>query len=139
MTIEEGCLGIVPSTKLLLESDQLLTLFYFNHGHQPCLLKILWKSPVVKFESMTFPKGSPILPFFNYAFNKIRQTGALYRVKKKWMDKENTFKCQLDPLEPISIHKIVSLVVLLFFAICSTFIILAVEILFKKLNHSGIY
>ena len=45
---------------MLLETDQLVTMLYFNHGHQPCSMKILWKSPTVKFESMTFPKGQKI-------------------------------------------------------------------------------
>ena len=45
---------------MLLDTDQLVTMLYFNHGHQPCSMKILWKSPTVKFESMTFPKGQEI-------------------------------------------------------------------------------
>ena len=45
---------------MLLDTDQLVTRLYFNHGHQPCSMKILWKSPTVKFESMTFPKGQKI-------------------------------------------------------------------------------
>ena len=86
---------------------------------------------------LTF-KGSPIMPFFNYAFNKLRQTGALYREKKKWIPKENTFKCTEDPLEPISFQKIVSLTGFLFLLGCSC-IILAIEIIHSKLCGTQVH
>jgi hypothetical protein len=78
------------------------------------------------------------MPFFNYAFNKLRQTGALYREKKKWIPKENTFKCTEDPLEPISFHKIVS-AGLLFFGIGLSCIILAIEIVHSKLCGNQVH
>ena len=80
---------------------------------------------------MVLPKGSPLLPFFNHAYNKLRQTGALYRIKQKWIDKNISVNCKSDPLEPISFYKIVSVVVLLIFGLGSAIIILAFEIIWK--------
>ena len=83
---------------------------------------------------MVLPKGSPLLPFFNHAYNKLRQTGALYRIKQKWKDKNVSVKCKSDPLEPISFHKIVSVVVLLIFGLGSAIIILVFEMIWKTAN-----
>ena len=80
---------------------------------------------------MILPKGSPLSPFFNHAYNKLRQTGALYRIKEKWMDKDFPVKCKSDPLEPISFDKIVSAVVLLLFGLCCAMIIFIFEIIWK--------
>ena len=96
---------------------------------------------------MYFQKKSPILPFFNHAYNKLRQSGALWRINQNWADK-SIGKCETDPLEPISFNKIVSLVALLLLGICSSLVILLLEILVKKglkqeqnsfHNHSGLH
>ena len=50
-------------------------------------------------------KGSPLLPFFNHAYNKLRQNGALARYESKWEDKDIPLKCEGNSLEPISIEK----------------------------------
>ena len=54
---------------MLLDTDHLVTRLYFNHGHQPCSMKILWKSSRVKFESMTFLKGEEITEKNSGIFN----------------------------------------------------------------------
>ena len=54
---------------------------------------------------MALTKGSPLLPFFNHAYNKLRQNGALARFKAKWEDKDIPLKCEANSLEPISIEK----------------------------------
>ena len=72
-------------------------------------------------------KGSPLLPFFNYAYNKLRQNGALTRLKAKWEDKDNSLKCEANSLEPISIEKMGSLLVMLLCGIVLAFIILILE------------
>ena len=130
MSKNESCIGQSTGTKKMLDSNELLTLFTYNNGYQPCSMKILWKAQVLSHESMVFPKGSPLLPFFNYAYNKIRQTGALHRIKKKWMFIEH--RCQSNPLQPISFHKTVSLFKILLLGICWTLIILVIEVCFKK-------
>ena len=132
MTINESCIGEGTAIKKMLDSNELLTAFHYNHGYQPCSMKILWKSQVTIHQSMIFPKESPLLPFFKYVYNKIRQNGALHRIKKKWVDIEYRSTCQSSPLQPISFHKIVSLFTLLFFGICWTFIILVIEVYSKK-------
>ena len=132
MSINESCIGRSTGTKMIQDSNELLSLFYYNNGYQPCNMKILWKSQVLAHESMVFPKGSPLLPFFNYAYNKIRQTGALHRIKEKWVDIDHKSSCQSNPLQPISFHKIVSLFILLLFGICWTFIIVGIEVYYKK-------
>ena len=81
---------------------------------------------------MVLPKGSPLLPFFNHALNKLRQSGTLHRIKEKWMNKDIPLKCESNPLEPISFYKIISVVVLLLFGFATATIIFVFEFLFKS-------
>ena len=60
---------------------------------------------------MALLKGSPLLPFFNYAYNKLRQNGALTRMKAKWEDR--SLKCEANSVEPISIEKMGSLLLMM--------------------------
>ena len=85
-------------------------MLYFS---RQCELKILWKSSERKQLSFGFPKGSPLLPFFQYAYKKLRQTGTLKRTQEKWHKNEKSTKCGLKPLKSISIKKI-GLVIVLF-------------------------
>ena len=62
---------------------------------------------------MALHKASPLLPFFNYAYNKLRQNGALTRMKAKWEDKDNSLKCEANSVEPISIEKMGSLLLMM--------------------------
>ena len=72
-----------------------------------------------------FPKGSPLFPFFNNAYNILRQTGALTRIKEKWTD--NKLKCNSNPLKPITFYKIGSLVALLIFGVGCAIVIVVLE------------
>ena len=81
---------------------------------------------------MILPKGSPLLPFFNHALNKLRQSGTLHRIKEKWMNKDIPLKCQSNPLKPISFYQIISVVVLLLFGFATAVIIFVFELLFKS-------
>ena len=94
-------------------------------------VKKLWKSPALAHTTMAFQKQSPLLPFFNYAYSKLRQSGTMYRINQKWSDK-SIAKCESDPLEPISFHKIVSLVALLLCGIFCSMLILIFEIIYEK-------
>ena len=68
--------------------------------------------------TFAFRKGSPLLPFFRYAYNKIRQTGALHRHSTKWSTQDQSIGCDSkNELTPISFNKIVSLVAVLFLGI----------------------
>ena len=77
------------------------------------------------------PKGSPLLPFFNNAYNKLRQTGTLQRIKEKWLNKDKLVKCKSNPLDRISFYKIVSVFALLCFGASCAAIILGLEIIHK--------
>ena len=75
-------------------------------------------SPGKSHASFAFPKGSPLLPFFRHAYNKIRQTGALHRHSKKWRTEDQPTGCDSKNLvTPISFNKIISLVALLLLGI----------------------
>ena len=76
---------------------------------------------------LALPKGSPLLPFFNHAYNKLRQNGAMARIKAKWEDKDNSLKCEANSLEPISIEKMGSLLVMLLSGMGLASIILILE------------
>ena len=80
---------------------------------------------------MMLQKRSPLLPFFNHAYNKLRQSGTLYRINEKWKDMGNS-KCESDPLEPISIQKIASSLVLLLLGFIFAPAILAIEMMKSK-------
>ena len=80
---------------------------------------------------MALFKGSPLLPFFNYAYNKLRQNGALTRLKAKWEDKDNSLKCEANSLEPISIAKMGSLLLMMLIGMGLAFITFILEILYK--------
>ena len=76
---------------------------------------------------MALPKGSGLLPFFNHAYNKLRQNGALRRIKAKWEDKNNFLKCEANSLDSISIVKMGSLLVMLLSGMALASIILIFE------------
>ena len=101
-------------------------------------VKILWKSVGKVQESMLFPKGSPLLPFFNNAYNKLRQTGTLQRIKEKWLNKDKLVKCKSNPLDRISFYKIVSVFALLCFGASCAVTILGLEIIHKLKNSKNV-
>ena len=80
---------------------------------------------------MALFKGSPLLPFFNYAYNKLRQNGALTRLKAKWEDKDNSLKCEANSLEPISIEKMGSLLLMMLSGIVLASFIFILESFYK--------
>ena len=98
-----------------------------HNSPNECMLKILWKSPTHHLTSFAFPKMSPLLPFFNHAYKKLWETGSWWRLKKKWKE-HNKGQCNLKShFHPISVQKIVSLIVMLLLAIGISIFILCVE------------
>ena len=77
------------------------------------------------------PKGSPLLPFFNHAYNKLRQNGALPRIKAQWEDKDNSLKCEANSLEPISIEKMGSLLLMMLSGIVLASFLFILESVYK--------
>ena len=80
---------------------------------------------------MALPKGSPLLPFFNHAYNKLRQNGFMDRVKAKWEDKSIPLKCEPSSLEPISIEKMGSLLLMMLNGIGLASFIFILEKIYK--------
>ena len=97
-----------------------------------CELKILWTSPAKTDVSFGFPKKSPLLPFFKYAYKKLRQVGALKRISERW--KKTSSKCELNDLKPISFKTIGSLIALLSFGFLAAFITFFLEKIYKINN-----
>ena len=133
---EESFIGR-KAVKKVQNSNQLLTLHTYlenvKYLTEPCALKELWRSTSKSLESIAFPKGSPLVPFFKNTYNKIRQTGTLFRLKEKWKQLGKSSKsCNANILKPISFNKIVSLILVLFFGICSTLFIVSLEIAVKS-------
>ena len=58
MTENGSCIGSKKASKLMQEADQLLTEFYYYYGGQSCNVKVLWKNPALKHESMALAKGN---------------------------------------------------------------------------------
>ena len=69
-----------------------------------------------------------MVPFFNHAYKKIRETGSWLRMKERWADAGNTGQCdQVTDYHPISIYKIISLLILLLLGIGTSVSILVFE------------
>ena len=83
--------------------------------------------------SFAFPKGSPLLPFFKHAYNKIRQTGTLHRHSKKWRTQDESIGCDSkNELTSISFNKIVSLIALLLLGIFLALVTIMFEKMYSK-------
>ena len=72
------------------------------------------------------------MPFFKYAYGKLRQTGTLARIKQKWEKKGISGSCGSNQLKPISFNKIASVIVLLLLGISIAFLISVIEIFYKR-------
>ena len=132
MNEKQSCMPFPEALKKMEDSDDLITTLLYVRDRPPCSLKVLWKSSQSLHDSFVFPKQSPLYPFFNYAYKKVRQTGGLHRAKEKWLGRQMSMKCDLNPMAPISIEKIGSLVALILFGIITAIIILAIEIINQK-------
>ena len=83
---------------------------------------------------MPLLKGSPLHPFFNYNYNKLRQNGALFRFHLKWANKDDYLKCEANALDPISIQKMGPLLLMLLSGMVLAIIIFMLE---KIYNTNG--
>ena len=115
----------------VLQQNKLLTVYTYVNT-MPCALKVLWKSPEKRHQSFGLPKGSPMVPFFKHAYNKLRQTGTLYRIQEKWRQTKRIGKCGANSLRPISLKKIISIIVLLLMGISIAFLVCVVEFFYMR-------
>ena len=66
MIENESCIGSNKALKQMQEADQLLTQFFYYYGGQSCNVKVLWKNPALKHESMALAKGKLFLNFRDF-------------------------------------------------------------------------
>ena len=129
--------GETEAIKSLLETNELLTAFFsieaMDYYSKPCELKFVWKSPEKAISSFAFPKGSPLLPFFKHAYSKIGQSGALKRISRKWMKKGKPLNCDSN-MEPLTLKKIGSLIVLLIIGVLFAILALLIELCHDKMT-----
>ena len=142
MTDESFTKGENDAINTIMKKKELLTAFYpleaMNYYSKPCQLKVAWKSSEKLQISFAFPKNSPLAPFFKYAYGKIKQSGALYRINEKWKQTGKSLNCDSkNSLSPISFKKIVSLISLLVFGIILSIITMAVEKMYSRITASG--
>ena len=142
MTDESFTSGTSDAINTIMTKKELLTAFFpiqaMNYYSKPCQLKVAWKSSGKHQYSFAFPKNSPLAPFFKYAYGKIKQSGALYRINEKWKQTGKSLNCDSkNSLSPISFNKIVSLISLLAFGIILSIITMVVEKMYNRITASG--
>ena len=121
------------TTQSVTETDELQTSYFTIEGmayySKPCELKYVWISPEKILYAYAFPKASPLLPFFKYAYSKIRQSGALQRVNGKWMKNAKSLNCDSsNSMEPITLNKIGSLIALVIMGVLFATVALIIEV-----------
>ena len=121
------------ATQSVIETNELLTAYFsiegMAHFSKPCELKYVWISPENSIMTYAFPKGSPLLPFFKYAYSKIRQSGTLQRVNRKWMKNAKSLNCDSnDSMEPITLNRIGSLIALVIIGVLFGIVALIIEV-----------
>ena len=126
------------TTQSIIETNELQTAYFTIEGmayySKPCELKYVWVSPETTLFSYAFPKASPLLPFFKYAYSKIRQSGALQRVNKKWMKKVQHLNCDSNQsIEAITLNRIGSLIVLLIIGVLFAILAVLIELCHDKM------
>ena len=121
------------TTRSIIETNELQTAYFqiknMEYYSKPCELKYVWKSPEKSFYSYAFPKASPLFPFFKYAYGKIRQSGALQRVNRKWMKDAKSLNCDSNnSMEPITLNRMGSLIALVFMGVIFAIVALIIEL-----------
>ena len=109
--------GINELMQNMIGSNELSTAYTLVsnmlYASKPCEIKVLWQSSQPSQQSFGFPKRSPLLPFFRYAYKKLRQTGTLQRISEKWKDKTKSSKCGRKNMTPLTFKKLATLYIIL--------------------------
>ena len=66
MMENESCIGKEKASKQMQETNELLTMFYYSYGKEPCNIKVLWKNPAFNHMSVALSKGICILQVYSY-------------------------------------------------------------------------
>ena len=121
------------SVPKMLNSDSSQKFTVFNgianvkyYSRNPCLIKLLWKSQGSFYESYGFPKNSPLFPFFNHAYKKIRESGAYQKKQSKWAVSD-TKNCKSVTISSVPMKKVISLFGLLLCGVVFSSLILVFE------------
>ena len=136
---EESFKTAETTTQSIIATNELQTAYlqieFMAYYSKPCELKYVWVSPQNIFYSYAFPKASPLLPFFKYAYSKIRQSGGLHRVKGKWRKNAKSLNCDSgNSLEPITLNRIGSLIVLVIIGVLFAIVALFIEVFKDKIS-----
>ena len=123
----------------LLKTDGFKTMFFTVEGaayfSETCELKFVWKSPEKYIATYAFPKGSSLLPFFKYAYSKIRQSGALQRINRKWMKNAKSLNCDSNnSMEPITLNRIGLLIALVIMGVLFAVVALIIELYYIRIR-----
>ena len=127
------------ATRSVIETNELKTAYFsiegMAHFSKPCELKYVWISPEKTIYTYAFPKASPLLPFFKYAYSKIKQSGALQRVNSKWMKSTKSTNCDSNnSFKPITLNRIGSLIALVIMGLLFATVALIVEVFKDKIS-----
>ena len=140
---EESFLSTRKSLPILLNSNssQKFTVFSGTsnvkfYSPEPCLTKVAWKAPSPFYESYGFPRNSPLFPFFNHAYKKIRESGAYHNKKNKWAISEPG-NCKSVKTSSIPIKKVISLFALLLCGVVFSGLILVFECFIEGKKQLG--
>ena len=57
MMENESCIGKEKASKQMQETNELLAMFYYSYGKEPCNVKVLWKNPAFNHMSVALSKG----------------------------------------------------------------------------------
>ena len=91
------------------------------------------KSPIPSHESFTFPKHSPLLPYFNHYFKILNERGVLFHLRKKWNLHLEKTNCDTGgDVKKISIYRVFKLFSILGCGILIAIILLLFENLVNK-------
>ena len=136
---EESFKTAETTTQSIIATNELQTAYlqieFMAYYSKPCELKYVWVSPEKSFYSYAFPKASPLFPFFKYAYSKIRQSGALQRIKRKWTKNGESLNCDANnSLEPITLKKVGSLIAVLIMGVLFAIVALIIEVCMDKMQ-----
>ena len=131
------------TTRSVIETNEFKTAYFtidnMAYYSKQCELKYVWISPEKTLYTYAFPKDSPILPFFKHAYSKIRQSGALQRVNRKWMKKVQPRNCgSSNSIEGITLNRVGSLIVLIIIGLLFAILAVLIELCHDKMTTTKI-
>ena len=134
--MEDGFMWTSKSLPLMLNSEEDITVFTISeeivifNQKDPCAVKLLWESPGAYYESLGFPKNSPLFPFFKHVYGKLRESGDIHRLQRKWS--VQPLKCKASMVKPFSVKRVISIVAAFFILVTFSLASLAFELIYNS-------